>query len=98
MSFTIEDIQQLISAEESDSLEFKETTGQLNRGMETGCAFLNSEGGGYLLFGVTDKGIIRGQEVTDSTRRDIATAIRKFEPAYTPHIQYVSLPSSFRSH
>lgn len=96
MSFTIEDIQQLISAEESDSLEFKETTGQLNRGMETGCAFLNSEGGGYLLFGVTDKGIIRGQEVTDSTRRDIATAIWKFEPAYTPHIQYVSLPSSSR--
>ena len=96
MAFTIEDIQQLISVEESDSLEFKETTGQLTRGMETGCAFLNSEGGGYLLFGVTDKGIIRGQEVTDSTRRDIATAIRKFEPAYTPHIPYVSLPSSSR--
>lgn len=96
MPYTIEDIQQLISVEESDSLELKETTGQLTRGMETGCAFLNSDGGGYLLFGVTDKGIIRGQEVTDSTRRDIATAIRKFEPAYTPHIQYDSLPSSSR--
>ncbi len=96
MPLTIEDIQHMVSAGESECLEFKETTGQLTRGMETGCAFLNSAGGGYLLFGITDKGTIRGQEVTDNTRRDIAAAIRKFDPAYTPHIQYVPLPSSSR--
>lgn len=96
MLLTIEDIQHMVSAGESECLEFKETTGQLTRGMETGCAFLNSEGGGYLFFGITDKGTIHGQEVTDNTRRDIAAAIRKFEPACTPHIQYIPLPSSSR--
>ena len=96
MPFTLEDIQQMVAAQESGSLEFKETTGQLTRGMETGCAFLNSAEGGYLLFGVTDKGAIRGQEVTDTTRRDLAAAIRKLEPAYTPDIQYIPLPSSSR--
>lgn len=43
MKLTIEDIQNLVASKESNSLEFKETTGQLSRGMEYGCAFLNSQ-------------------------------------------------------
>lgn len=61
MRLTIEDIQHLASSGESNSLELKETTGQLSRGMESGCAFMNSPQGGILLCGVSDKGKINGR-------------------------------------
>ena len=51
----------LIAGAEGGTVEFKETTGQLERGIETLCAFLNGTGG-TVLFGVTDKGKIIGQE------------------------------------
>lgn len=60
-------VKQLIAEKENGQVEFKETTGQLERGMETLCAFLNSEGG-TVLFGVTDKGKIIGQEVSRPVR------------------------------
>ncbi len=48
---TLDDIRNLInSGTETDSIEFKKTTGQLERGMETLCAFLNGTGG-TVLFG-----------------------------------------------
>ena len=71
---TYTDIQRLASEGEGKSIEFKETTGQLDRGMETLCAFLNGNGG-TLLFGITDNGKIIGQDISDKTRRDIADAL-----------------------
>ena len=41
-------IKRLIAEKECGRVEFKETTGQLERGMETLCAFLNGEGGTVL--------------------------------------------------
>lgn len=38
-------VAELITKKENEQVEFKETTGQLERGMETLCAFLNREGG-----------------------------------------------------
>ncbi len=61
---------------EGGRVEFKETTGQLERGMETLCAFLNGEGGS-VLFGVNDKGKIIGQEVSDKTKRGIVLYKRR---------------------
>ena len=58
----------LIAGAEGGTVEFKETTGQLERGIETLCAFLNGTGG-TVLFGVTDKGKIIGQR---SERQDEA--------------------------
>lgn len=86
----LEIVKQLIAEKENGQVEFKETTGQLERGMETLCAFLNSEGG-TVLFGVTDKGKIIGQEVSDKTKRDIAEAIRRFEPFATLEVSYISI-------
>ena len=83
----------LIAEKECGRVEFKETTGQLERGMETLCAFLNGEGG-TVLFGVTDKGKIIGQDVSDKTRRDIADAINRLEPVAMVQISYVPLPDS----
>lgn len=56
-----QDIEKLASLKESNNLEFKESTGQLDRSMETLCAFLNCEGG-TILYGVKDNGKIIGQE------------------------------------
>ena len=83
-------IKRLIAEKEGGLVEFKETTGQLERGMETLCAFLNGNGG-TVLFGVSDKGKIIGQEVSDKTKRDIAEAINRLEPVAMVQISYVPL-------
>ena len=62
----IDDIRKLASGDEGGRTEYKLITGQLERGMETLCAFLNGEGG-TVLFGVADNGKITGQEVSDKT-------------------------------
>lgn len=87
----MDDINRLMADAETDSVEFKETTGQLERGMETLCAFLNGNGG-TVLFGITDKKIIIGQEVADTTKRNIADAISRLEPTPTVQISYVPIP------
>ncbi|MDR1882395.1 MAG: putative DNA binding domain-containing protein [Prevotella sp.] len=86
-------VKKLIAGTENGEVEFKETTGQLERGMETLCAFLNGTGG-TALFGVTDKGKITGQEVADSTKRNIAEAINRLEPAAAVQVSYIPLSDS----
>lgn len=86
-------VKRLIAEKECGRVEFKETTGQLERGMETLCAFLNGEGG-TVLFGVTDKGKIIGQDVSDKTKRDIADAIRRIEPFATVEVSYTKIRKS----
>lgn len=91
----LEDIKNLIVGNESEQVEFKETTGQLERGMETLCAFLNGTGGS-LLFGVTDKGKIIGQDLSDKTKRDIVEAIRRIEPLTAIEISHIAIPGTSR--
>lgn len=86
----LEDIKEQIAQTENEQVEFKETTGQLDRGMETLCAFLNGEGG-TVLFGVTDKGKIIGQEIADATKRSIAEAINRLEPTAIVQVSYISI-------
>ncbi len=89
-------IQDMMVEKEGGNVEFKQTTGQLERGMETLCAFLNGEGG-TVLFGVADNGKIIGQEVSDKTKREIAEAIGRLEPTATVQVSYVPLPDSERN-
>lgn len=86
-------VKRLIAEKEGGLVEFKETTGQLERGMETLCAFLNGNGG-TVLFGVNDKGKIIGQDVSDKTKRDIADAINRLEPVAAVQISYAPIPDS----
>ncbi len=88
---TLDDISRLMTDTETDTIEFKETTGQLERGVETLCAFLNGNGG-TVLFGITDKKKIIGQEVADSTKRNIADAISRLEPTPAVQVSYVPVP------
>lgn len=86
-------VKNVIAGAESGTVEFKETTGQLERGMETLCAFLNGAGG-TVLFGVNDKGKIIGQEVSDKTKRDIAEAIRRIEPFAAIDVSSIGIPGT----
>jgi ATP-dependent DNA helicase RecG len=69
----------LIAEGESETLEFKRSTAELKRVGETLCAFLNGDGG-RVLIGVSPDGRLVGQEVADSTLRDIAAMLGRFEP------------------
>lgn len=84
---TIKDLQRCIKKSEGPSLEFKRSTGELKEALQTLCAFLNGNGG-TLIFGVTPKGAIEGQQVSDKTLRDITQALDKFEPSIniSPHL------------
>lgn len=42
---TIHDIETIVHRDENRVMEAKETTGELIKGMQSGCAFLNTEGG-----------------------------------------------------
>ena len=92
---TIEDIQEIVARDESRYLELKQTTGELYKAMTSACAFLNTDGG-WVIFGITPKLKIVGQNVTDPTRQEIANALRKFEPAIDVPVQYIEIPDNSR--
>ncbi len=68
---TIADIQDLARRGESESIEFKRSTGQLGLGAEALCAFLEGRGGSVLV-GVSPDRRIVGQFVNDNTLQDVA--------------------------
>src|SRR5438105_2796934 len=84
----IDRVTALIQQGESNNLEFKTSTAKLHSVFETICAFLNGNGG-TVLIGVKDNGQIVGQDVTDSTRLEIANLLSKLEPPTTLEISYI---------
>lgn len=89
---TFEDIQEIIAKDEHRCLELKKTTGELQDGMHSACAFLNTEGG-LLIFGVAPTSLkILGQQVTDSTQREIAQALAGLYPAVEVKPEYIDVP------
>lgn len=78
---------------EGVDVEFKETTGQLDRGMETLCGMLNGTGG-IVIFGIKNSGKIIGQEIGDKTTRMIGEALRRFEPSVEIQQKYIKLKDS----
>ena len=72
---------------ESERTEFKQTTGELKDAMNAVCAMLNKHCYGEVYFGVDDKGYVRGQQISDSTRKDVSRVISEaIEPKITPTI------------
>src|SRR5579884_4184478 len=82
----LSEIQQLVAQGESSTLEFKATTGQRTEAAKTVCAMLNGRGG-FVLFGVTPDGVIRGQQLGGNTLDDVATELRKVDPAAFPDLE-----------
>lgn len=83
-------IKELVKKGESNTLEFKKTTGLLQSAFETICGYLNGKGG-TVLIGVADDRRIIGQEVGDKTLREISNEINKLEPPANVNIEYLSV-------
>ena len=66
----IDQLAALAASGESETLEFKETTGTRREATMTVCAFLN-QGGGQALFGVTLDGAVVGQQVSERTIEEL---------------------------
>ena len=71
----IEQIAALATSGESETLEFKATTGMRREAVMTVCAFLN-QGGGQVLFGVTQNGAVAGQQVSERTIEELSAELR----------------------
>ncbi|HEX6984981.1 MAG TPA: ATP-binding protein, partial [Planctomycetaceae bacterium] len=89
---TLDELRAYAAAGESETVEFKRTTGELQAGLQTVCAFLNG-GGGVVLFGVRDDGRIEGQQVSDSTLREVAGGIGRIEPPVSLRCESVEVGS-----
>jgi len=86
----LEMLRQIAASGETDTTEFKRTTGELTAGIRTVCALLN-KGGGFVLFGVHDSGRLSGQPVSTKTREEIAQQLHKIEPPVFPDLEEVPL-------
>jgi len=86
----ISDLVKLIKNGESERIEFKRSTGRRTDAAKAVCAMLNGEGG-YVFFGVSDKGQLLGQEVTDATITDVVRELRRIDPPAFPELEQVKL-------
>lgn len=74
--------------EETEQVEFKKSTGELKEGIISIAAILNKHGSGDLYFGVKNNGDVIGQDISDTTTRDISQAIgNHLRPTLYPTIQ-----------
>jgi ATP-dependent DNA helicase RecG len=86
----LRELKKIVASGESDRLEFKNSTGQRTRAMKTVCGMLNNLGG-FVLFGVSDKGKLNGQAVTAKTMESLAVELNRIDPPVFPDIETVTL-------
>ena len=78
----------MIIGTESETVEFKISTGERNEAAESIAAILNKHCRGTVYFGIDDSGFVKGQQVSDSTKKDISRVINdSIEPRITPTIE-----------
>ena len=76
---------------ESETVEFKKSTGEHKEALQAVSAMLNKHGAGVLYFGVKDSGEVIGQDVTDATIRQVAGWVSdKIEPPVSPVIEHLA--------
>lgn len=75
---------------ESETMEFKRSTGERRAATQTVCAMLNHRGGS-VLFGIAPDGRIVGQMVSDHTVEEVAQELREIDPPVFPSIERVAV-------
>ena len=73
---------------ESETLEFKKTTGEVDKAMDNIASMLNKHGHGTLYFGVSPNGEVTGQQISASSLDDVAKKIKTaIKPMIYPEIK-----------
>ncbi len=85
---TVERIARMVSAGESETLEFKTTTGTRREAARTVCAMLNQQGG-LVLFGVTPEGRVVGQQVSERTIEQVSAELSRIDLPAFPAIERI---------
>ncbi len=93
---TLDALRKLIATGEGETLEFKATTGQREDACETLCGYLNKDGG-TVIFGVTRKGELTGQLVSDKTKRELFEVFAKFEPSADIAVDWVDVDATHQA-
>jgi ATP-dependent DNA helicase RecG len=82
-------IEAWVQSGESETLEFKLTTGERREASQTLCAMLNHRGG-RVLFGIHPKPArIVGQQVSDKTLEDVAQELKLIDPPVFPSVERI---------
>ena len=85
------ELKNLIKNQESQTLEFKESTGEKREICETICAFANSEGG-QILVGIKNDGSLSKAKITEKSQTDITDLFINFKPKITVLISFEIVP------
>lgn len=73
---------------ESETLEFKKTTGEVDKAMDNIASMLNKHGHGTVYFGVSPNGDVTGQQISASSLDDVAKKIKQaIKPMIYPEIK-----------
>lgn len=74
---------------ETESIEYKKTTGELKNAMVSLASMLNKNGYGTVFFGVNNNGEAIGQLIGDATLREVSQAVANFiKPQIIPTITH----------
>ena len=87
---TLDEISALAQTGESETLEFKRTTGTRREATRTICAMLNQRGG-QVLFGVTPEGNVVGQQVSERTIEELGAELQRIAPPTFPTVERVPI-------
>ncbi len=85
---TLQQLMAAAQAGESETLEFKRSTGEVRAAMHALTGMLNHRGG-QVVFGVEPDRRVVGQQVSDRTLEDLAQEIGQIEPPVFPAIERV---------
>ncbi len=85
-----EQIARWVAAGESETLEFKRTTGTRREATKSVCAMLNQQGG-RVLFGVTPEGQVTGQQVSERTIEEVSAEFARIDPPVFPTVERVTI-------
>ncbi len=91
---TLEELITLADSGESETLEFKATTGTRREAAKTVCAMLNQLGG-CVLFGVKSDGKVSGQQVSEHTVEEVSTELQRIEPSVFPQVERITVTSEY---
>jgi ATP-dependent DNA helicase RecG len=82
----------MIFGQESETLEFKKTTGELKEAVISVSSILNKHGKGEVYFGIGNDGAVLGQQIGDATLRDVSKALsNNLRPQIFPIVDAVTI-------